>query len=358
MVGVENFENACRTLITVKVQAPIEPFIITCDFSPSLIAAIKEIFPNSAIQIDGFHVMQELNNGIKRDLKIYAKKEFREEINEFLELRAFLDALQILRKKSGLLTLSQIPTIKEIKRSHTNAWACKEIIERLLATLTIQDPDTFFKTLDFELAVLLKEHGSILSKFCAVLRATFPRRRFTDKGRMRVQGELLKKLKTLCVSLRKPLQKEVSGFSKERFILFKQPEKMNDDAEEQLRKFLGKHPSLREYREMTLMVGEIYREPYHLVDGHQIDALTQKPRYSDKLNTAIATLKKYKSEIIAFAGVFLAHPELGKACRANMEWLNKQVKAPFKASWNRQSLEHVIDRMELQLGGEIRNFIS
>lgn len=358
MVGVENFENACRTLITVRTQAPIEPFIITCDFSPSLIAAIKEVFPNSAVQIDGFHVMQELNNGIKRDLKLYARREFREEIDDFLALRAFLYTLQIERKKTDLLTTAQIPPIKEIKRSHVDAWTCKEIIENMLVMLTIQDPDTFFRTLDLELTSLLKEHGSLLSEFCDALREKFPKRKFTIKGRNRVQGELLKKLKTLCVKVRKPLQKEVSGFSKERFILFKQPEKMTKKAEEQLINFLNRHPSLKEYREMTLMVGEIYREPYHLVDGRQIDALEQKPEYSGKLNTAIGTLKKYKVQIIAFAKVFLEHPELGKACRANMEWLNKRVKAPFKASLNRQSLDHVINRMELQLGGEVRNFIS
>jgi len=357
-VGVENFENACHTLITVKIQAPIEPFIITCDFNPSLIAAIKEIFPNSAIQIDGFHVMQELNNGIKRDLKLYARREFREEITDFLELRAFINALQEERKKIDLLTTAQIPPIKEIKRSHIDAWMCKEVTERMLAMITIQEPDTFFRTLDLELSALLKEHGSLLSEFCGALREKFPKRRFTLKGRDRIQGELLKKLKTLCVSVRKPLQEEVSGFSKERFIIFKQPENVTEAVKEHLMDFLDRHPSLKEYREMTLMVGEIYREPYHLVDGRQIDALTQKPEYSDKLNTAIATLKKHKSEIIAFAKVFLEHPELGKACRANMEWLNKRVKAPFKASLNRQSLDHVINRMELQLGGEVRNFIS
>jgi len=357
-VGVENFENACRTLITVKVQAPIEPFIITCDFNPSLIAAIKEIFPNSAVQIDGFHVMQELNNGIKRDLKLYARREFREEIDDFLTLRAFLNTLQEKRKKTDLLTTAQIPPIKEIKLSHVDAWTCKEVIEHLLVLLTIQEPGTFFRTLDLELSTSLKEHGSLLSEFCSALREKFPKRKFTVKGRSRVQGELLKKLKTLCVKVRKPLQKEVSGFSKERFIIFKQPENVTEEVKEHLTDFLNRHPSLREYREMTLMVGEIYREPYPLVDGRQIDALTQKPSYSDKLNTAIATLKKYKAEIIAFAEVFLAHPELGKACRANMEWLNKRVKAPFKASLNRQSLDHVINRMELQLGGEVRNFIS
>ena len=342
----------------MRTQAPIEPFIITCDFNPSLIAAIKEVFPNSAVQIDGFHVMQELNNGIKRDLKRYARKEFREEIADFLEFRALLNSLQEKRKETGLLTTSQIPSIKEIKRSHTDALMCKEVIERMLALLTIRDPDAFFKTLDLELSALFKEHGALLSELCDALREKFPKRRFTIKGRNRVQGELLKKLKTLCVKVRNPLEKEVSGFNKERFIIFKQPENLTDAAEEHLKDFLARHPSLREYREMTLMVGEIYREPYHLVDGRQIDALMLKPKYSDKLNTAIATLKKYKFEIIAFAKVFLEHPELGKACRANMEWLNKQVKAPFKTSLNRQSLEHVINRMELQLGGEVRNFIS
>ena len=196
-MGVESFENACHTLITVKTQAPIEPFIITCDFNPSLIAAIRETFPNSAVQIDGFHVMQELNNGIKRDLKHYAKREFREEIADFLNLRAFLNALQETRNKTDVLTAAQIPPIKEIKPSHVDACMCKEVIERLLIALTIQEPDIFFRALDLELSALLKEHGSILSEFCDALREKFPKRKFTIKGRSRVQGELLKKLKTL-----------------------------------------------------------------------------------------------------------------------------------------------------------------
>ena len=80
--------------------------------------------------------------------------------------------------------------------------------------------------------------------------------------------------------------------------------------------------------------------------------------FSDNLNTAITTLKKYKSEIIAFAKVFLEHPELGKAYRANLEWLNRCAKAPFKASLNRQSLDHIVNRFQLQLGGEVCNFIN
>jgi len=84
--------------------------------------------------------------------------------------------LQEERKKTGLLTMAQIPPVKEIKRSHIDAWECKEVIECMLAMLTIQNPDSFFRILDLELSALLKEHGSILSEFCDALRETFSKR--------------------------------------------------------------------------------------------------------------------------------------------------------------------------------------
>lgn len=357
-MGIEDFENGCRSLLAVEEKAPINPYIITCDFSPALIAAIKAIFPESAVQIDGFHVMQTLNNGIRRDFKYYRAKHYRDEINELLGLRSYLNVLQEMRKHADLLTPESIPPLEKIIPSHSGAKKCSEVIKQLLFLLTTQDPHSFFIAFDVELKKLLKEYGEILKEFCDALRSKFPKRKFTIKGRNRVQGELLKKLKTLCLKFRKELKEEAREFSKKQFLLFKQPEKVTPKAETLIEEFLKHHPTLREYRKMTLLIGEIYREPYNLVDGRQIDVLTQKKNYSDKLNTAITTLKKYKLEIIAFAKVFLEHPELGKACRANLEWLNKCVKAPFKASLNRQGLDHIVNRMQLQLGGEVRNFIN
>ena len=357
-MGVENFENASRSLRAVRQRAPIIPYLITCDFSPALIAAIKAIFPESVVQIDGFHVMQELNNGIRRDFKYYRAKHYRDEINDLLDLRSYLNTLQEMRKHADVLTLKSIPLLKSVNPSHSGAKTCSEVMTQLLYLLTTKDPRSFFIAFDAELKRLLKEHGKIVKEFCDALRSTFPKRNFTIKGRSRVQGELLKKLKSLCLKFRKPLKEEAREFSKKQFLLFKQPEKVTPKIKALIEAFLKQHPDLWEYREMTLLIGEIYREPYKFVDGRQIDALSQKKKYSDKLNTAITTLKKHKSEIMAFAKVFLDHPELGKACRANMEWLNKRVKAPFKASLNRQGLDHIVNRMELQLGGEVRNFIN
>ena len=120
-MGVEGFENGCRSLLTVRKRAPINPYIITCDFSPALIAAIKAIFPESAVKIDGFHVMQEINNGIRRDFKYYRAKHYRDEINELLGLRSYLNVLQEMREHTDLLTVESIPPLKNIKPSHSGA---------------------------------------------------------------------------------------------------------------------------------------------------------------------------------------------------------------------------------------------
>jgi hypothetical protein len=357
-VGVEDFENACRSLTAIKEKAPFPPFIITCDFNPALIAAIRTIFPESAVQIDGFHVMQELNNGIKRDFKRYRNARYQDEITELLEFRAYLNEFQKLRRHSNYLTIEQIPRLETIDRSHSGATVCREVIKKLISLLIEQDPRAFFITLDNTLNALFQKYGELVKDFYTSLLSKFPKRTFTSKGLIRVKEELVKKLKTFCLKIRKPLKEAAREFSKTQYLLFLQPEKVTSEVEARIREFLDQHPALKEYRDMTLAIGELYRTPYGLVDGWQIDALTQRKKYSDKLNTAIATLKKYKSEIIAFAKVFLEHPELEKACRANMEWLNKRVKAPFKASLNRQGLQHAIDRMQLQLGGEVRNFIT
>jgi len=60
-VGVENSENAGNVLSAAKERMPYSPLIIICDLNPSLIVAIRDKFPDSALRIDGFHVMQELN---------------------------------------------------------------------------------------------------------------------------------------------------------------------------------------------------------------------------------------------------------------------------------------------------------
>ncbi|MHA1283264.1 MAG: hypothetical protein ACTSQP_12225 [Promethearchaeota archaeon] len=100
---------------------------------------------------------------------------------------------------------------------------------------------------------------------------------------LRVQLELIKKLKKMCLSFRRPLKESLTAFNKEKYLIFKQPERMNAASKTALDALLKHHPVLKEYRDMTISVGEIYRESYEFVEGHQIDALLQKPYYSDKL---------------------------------------------------------------------------
>jgi len=59
-----------------------------------MIGAIRDVFGEHVIGIDGFHVMQELNNGIRRDLLDFRDNRFRVEIWELQGLRDWVSRVQ------------------------------------------------------------------------------------------------------------------------------------------------------------------------------------------------------------------------------------------------------------------------
>ena len=178
----------------------------------------------------------------------------------------------------------------------------------------------------------------------------------TCKGMVRLKQELLKKLKKVYLYFRVNLETESTEFYKNYWFLFLQPENLTVDRQERLSQFLDQYPDLQEYREMTLLVGEIYRRKIPDIDGHQIDDLMIKPHYSKKLKTAIKTLKKHKSAIFRFVEVFKRNPVLAKSCRANMEYFNQGFKAPFRQGLNCTKPLHLRSKLQLQLSCEIRFF--
>jgi len=125
-----------------------------------------------------------------------------------------------------------------------------------------------------------------------------------------------------------------------------------------LNAFLAKYPALQEYRDMTLLVGEIYRKNVVEIDGYQIDDLVSRPDYSSKLQTAIHTLKAFKNSILRFVEVFKRNPSLAKVCRANMEHYNTKFKAPFRHGLNRTKHSYLIAKLQLQLECEVRAFLG
>ncbi len=87
MVGVENHANTLQTLQYAKEKYQLQPKLVTSDLSPNIMAPIRQLFGAQVLQIDGYHVMQELNRGIRRDLLDYRTQLFGTEIRELLALR-------------------------------------------------------------------------------------------------------------------------------------------------------------------------------------------------------------------------------------------------------------------------------
>ena len=193
-----------------------------------------------------------------------------------------------------------------------------------------------------------------ISELCQTLKTFLPKKRLTDKGANRIKDKLLQILKTLFVAHRKALEEESITFFHQQWVLFFQPEDITQERAVLLEKFLAKYPVLEEYRQLTLQIGSIYRKQIDAIDGMEISSLLVKSTYTEKLQTALRTIQAYKDAILRFVKVFKEDPSLLIACRANMEPFNRRFKAPFHRGLNCTKKDHLIVKLELQLGCEIR----
>ncbi len=337
----------------------MDPDLITCDLSPTLIAGIRQVFGEEVIQIDLFHVMQELNRGIKADLLEFRKKRFDKERNELKDLRDWVKKIQagMEGNKRCTKSLRSAPPIPDIDSAAGVSGLCRKFTLDVVDILTISAPTRFFRELrDFIGNVERMEKP--LDYFCDRVLIAMPTHRFTEKGMRRVKKEILKKLKTVYLQYRKPLSKKSLEFYHAHDVLFFQPENLTKKRRELLDSLLGAQPELTIYRHMTLMLGELSRLPPEEIDGHQIDDLTPSPSFSKKLNTAIRTIKRHKSKILRFVTFSQTHPDFVKGQRANMEYYNTKFKEPFESGNNLLKKERLMGRLEAQFSGKVEWFLD
>ena len=358
MVGVENGENVTRLLSYAKEKYKLSPLIVTCDLSPNLTGPICEIFGEEVLQIDGFHVMQELYRGIRRDVIDYKNKYFRKNIREFISLRSLINKMQENFSSNKNYPKLTIEKSIIINRENKDGKKCLKVIKDIIPIVIQNDPSEFIVLLEKLLKKCEKEHSSEFNYFALKIREKLPKTKITTKSIVRVKSELLKKIKTLFLQFRSKLESESTLFFKNHWLIFIQPERMTNERIIALKEFLTKYTFLKEYREMILQVGGIYRKNIDEITGDEIDGLIIKKFHSKKLKTAIKTLKKFKNAILRFTEVFKTDPSIAKSCRANMEYFNLRFKEPFKHGNNLTSKKNLIAKLILQLKCEVRFFIE
>lgn len=356
MVGVEDQENAVRALTHVKNEFKISPSLVVCDFSPSLISAIILVFGLGVLQIDGYHVMQLLNNGIRKDLSLFRDKIFRKEIGELLELRKWLNSIQKGLKDNMVDLLPMISHPPKINQEHKGSDMAFKIASWILQSFNITSPPLFEQSIRKALNTLVSfsKEDPLVVDLCTSIEDQLPVRQLTEKGQLRIKQAIIKGLKRLCLNLQQPLDKKKKEFGSKSWALFFQPENVNDKREQVLNDLLCQYPELEEYREMTLQVGSIYRKSVYEITREEINGLLIQPYYSDKLKTAINTLKSHQDSIYRFIEIFKQDPSLGKESRANTEFLNRNFKAPFKHGLGCLGKEHLQAKIGLQMGCEVR----
>jgi hypothetical protein len=354
VVGVENATDVLQALTHVKDDFHVMPRLAVSDFSPNMINPICQTWGKDVLQIDGYHVMQELNNGIRADLARFREDMYRVQIREFYTLRDCITELQGTGDPSGLYSPDQIVLLKARAFSYPLSDLCGQIMRDFLMCIEIMIPEEFLNAVkDF----LTTWQGSLaipIREFCESLGVLIPKRALTAKGAERMKAKGLQFLKTLFIAYRKTLEEESIGFFHHQWVLFFQPEDLNPERTLLLNNFLTEYPALEEYRQLTLQIGSIYRKPIDTIDGSEISTLQVKTTYTEKLQTALRTIQAYQAAILRFVSVFKDDPSLAKACRANMEPFNRRFKAPFNKGLNCTKKDHLIGKLELQLGCEIR----
>lgn len=339
----------------LKEEYGVQPELVVSDFSHNLIGAIQAVFGEEVIQIDGFHVMRELNNGIKRDLWDFRERHFQGEIRALIALRKWVSLIQKTWQKEGDFSqaLKQVGMPPASNPAYPISRACAQFTTEVSEILASDSPANFIQ----KLRALLQEPAFCRepnkTRFAQGILKVMPKKRYTLKGMARITRAILPRLKTYFLGFRSELEETSKQFFKDFWVIFFQPEKLTPKREEKLNRFLDTYPELRKYRQMTVQVGEIYRLPIEKIDGHQIDDLEESPAFSDKLNGAIRIIKKFKASILRFTEFYKRYPHLPKACRSNMEYYNSRLKLPFTRGNNLLKKERLLARLNVQFTGKI-----
>jgi hypothetical protein len=341
-VGVENAEDAYQALNHVKVDDNVNPVLAVSDFSPNMINAICRVWGEGVLQIDGYHVMQELNNGIRVDLARFRELTYSAQIREFYSLRDTVSELQKKDNFTDQYDAMILGQIRSMTAQYSQSQLCGEITRDTILILEAIIPTDCLSAVANFLSKWQESTERPVREMCQMLEALLPKRDLTDAGARRIKTKVLQLLKTLYVAYRKVLEEESITFFHHQWVLFFQPEDLTPDRALLLTEFLTKYPELEEYRQITLQIGSIYRKPIDSIDGSEISSLLVKSTYTDKLQTALRTIQTYQEAILQFVSVFKEDPTLAKACRANMEPYNHRFKAPFNKGLNCTKKDHLI----------------
>ena len=345
------FSNALQH---AKERFVLDPDIVTVDLAPSAIAAVCQVFGRNKLQIDGFHVMQELARGVRRDILDYKKQHFTAEIRDLHRLRTWVNNTRQrlnteLTLSSDVLTEAFVKDYQSMKNKK-----CFRLVKSWLPVFPASSVEIFSQLFNKRLRTTRRTSQVEKDLLLTPLKTHLPQGPITEKGRQRLQGEVFKKFKNIFLYYRRKIEEVGTEFNKHYWLLFYQPEHLTPERQHRLTTFLHKYPELTEYRQLLLTVGALYRQPLDQCSESQLDQLPVQPYFSSNLRTALETIKKYKDAILRFCTAFKNNPVLTRSCRANMEHYNRNFKAPFKKGLNRAKVTTLINKLQLQLGCEVR----
>lgn len=354
-MGIESHDDAVRALKHIKEDLKINPEIVVHDLSPNLISATSEVFGEEKVALDPFHVMQDLNRAILKDLRHFSHQRFLDEKKELDILKTHIT--QVQKGTTSMASKDFQYLLKNIPDTHPSARRCAIITDQVLKIHRINQIDDFYSALRPALETFRNSAFILERAFGLSVAEKLPKYLETAKSMHRIKTELLKKLKTLYRESQRPLKDAKRVFNKVRWAIFYQSNHLTPKRARILITLLTKYPELSTYRELTLAIGSIYRLPNILVNPLIITDLPINPKWGNDLKACLTTLKHNVGAVVRFRTFYANHPNAPRKCRANMEYKNRKVRRIFGSGNYMKKMNRIENEMKMHLGGEIRNLL-
>jgi transposase len=320
----------------MKKFLPYDPKMVITDFSPSLMAPIKKVFPNAELGHDYFHTAKLLNKGMLKELSRVQRKEYSSKIAEFNKFR---NLTILAEEKKSLSKMSS--TVPFLKSAIT-------LYGRIFSIYISKSLDEFRqKWIKFKIYCTTHKIDAWL-KITSEIEDKCPACGFTSKNFKKFGKMLCQKWRAYIRTKRIELEKEKGEFSRAKYHILRNPRNMTSYHKRKLRKALKKFPFLREYRQVIVK----FHHQFNLKEDSNpslnfLKTIIKKDTHP-RLCSAVNTLIKEKDGIFKYREILKKYPHLkkGKSIRSNHEQLNRKVNKVARDQYGFRSIKNICRRVE------------
>lgn len=313
--------------------------MITVDFASVWFEPIKNVFPNSEVQICLFHVMQEITRALNIELVNFKKVSFDSFINTAKELAR--NTLEYQKSGNLLIINSKYNILEQMEQEFLDLINIVNGPSTNIIEIQIKQHITYLYS--------LTNHWSC--RLAAELENRLPPNGLTDKNLKYYIDDIFKAFRKALRSVRRIKEQIKNEFLNVKSLILTAPKRLSDAEKKKLVRFLKLNPEFMKIRSLFLQIHNTLQFTPSKVSENLILNLKIWSNANEKLEAAINTLKKNATRIFTYTKFLKTDTDLKnkRRIRINRECDMKLIKEIKRRHCGFRSKENSRIYLESQL---------